>query len=129
MLIAYSQFIAEMPQHYCACMLRIRVDCRQEIERACGEPDNAVPPVQVAGLAEDLRYGEMVKLMTYLERDAKDFYLEVNETVAALHPIRCTKQHRLEIPIDLTQGVAGVTVIAVVLWMLLRRRRVKPKIN
>ncbi|CAM6068450.1 unnamed protein product [Sphagnum tenellum] len=84
---------------------------------------------RVAGLAEDLRYSEMVKLMTYLERDAQDFFLEVNETVAALHPIRCTKQHRLEIPIDLTQGVAGVTVIAVVLWMLLRRRRVKPKIN
>lgn len=75
MLIAYSQFIAEMPQHYCTCMLRIRVDCRQEIERACGEPDNAVPPVQVAGLAEDLRYGEMVKLMTYLERDAKESVL------------------------------------------------------
>ncbi len=75
MLIAYSQFIAEMPQHYCACMLRIRVNCRQRIERACGEPDNAVPPVQVAGLAEDLRYGEMVKLMTYLERDAKESVL------------------------------------------------------
>ncbi len=53
-------------------LLRIRVDCRQRIERACGEPHNAVPPVQVAGLAEDLRYGEMVKLMTYLERDAKE---------------------------------------------------------
>jgi hypothetical protein len=30
---------------------------------------------RVAGLAEDLRYGEMVKLMTYLERDAKESVL------------------------------------------------------
>jgi hypothetical protein len=56
-------------------MLRIRVDCMQRIERACGEPGNAVPPVQVASLAEDLRYGEMMKLMTYLERDAKESVL------------------------------------------------------
>jgi hypothetical protein len=45
MLIAYSQFIMEMPQHYCPCMSRIKVDCRQIIERACEELDNDVPPL------------------------------------------------------------------------------------
>ncbi len=75
MLIAYFQFIVEMPQHYCPCMSRIKIDYRQIIERACEEPKNDVPPMQVASLVEDLWYSEMVKLMTYLERDAKESVL------------------------------------------------------
>ena len=57
------------------------------------------------------------------------FYMEANETVAALHPIRCLKERQMDLGLDWTKGVAGIIVIAVVIWMLLRRRRVKPKIN
>jgi hypothetical protein len=59
--------------------LRMHVENKSELQaknwKSLWEPDNGVPPVQVAGLAEDLRYGEMVKLMTYLERDAKESVL------------------------------------------------------
>jgi hypothetical protein len=47
----------------------------QIIKRAYEEPNNDVPPVQVVGLVEDLWYSEMVKVMTYLERDAKETVL------------------------------------------------------
>lgn len=57
------------------------------------------------------------------------FYMEANDTVAALHPIRCLKERQMDLGLDWTKGVAGIIVIAVVIWMLLRRRRVKPKIN
>ena len=55
--------------------------------------------------------------------------MEANETVAALHPIRCLKERQMDLGLDWTKGVAGIIVIAVVIWMMLRRRRVKPKIN
>jgi len=35
-------------------MLRIKVDYKQIIERACEEPNNGVPPVHMVGLVEDL---------------------------------------------------------------------------
>lgn len=57
------------------------------------------------------------------------FYTEANETVAALHPIRCLKEREMDLGLDWTKGMAGIIVVAVVIWMLLRRRRVKPKIN
>ncbi|KAG0625344.1 hypothetical protein M758_2G047100 [Ceratodon purpureus] len=84
---------------------------------------------RIASLAEGLRYGEVVKLLSYLEQDAKDFYMEANETVAAMHPIRCLKQRRVDLDFDLTKVLAGILVVVVVLWLLLRRRRPKPKIN
>jgi hypothetical protein len=57
------------------------------------------------------------------------FYMEVNETVAAMHPIRCLKQRKVDLDFDLTKVLGGVVVVVVVLWLLLRRRRPKPKIN
>nr|XP_024395234.1 uncharacterized protein LOC112291681 isoform X2 [Physcomitrium patens] len=84
---------------------------------------------RIASLAETLRYGEVVKLLTYLERDAKDFYMEANETVAAMHPIKCLKERKVDVDFDWSKVLAGVVVVVVVLWLLLRRRRPKPKIN
>jgi hypothetical protein len=43
-----------------------------------------------------------------------NFYLEVNKPMATLHPIWCTKQHMLEILIDLTQCVVVVTIIVAI---------------
>jgi hypothetical protein len=84
---------------------------------------------RIASLAETMRYGEVVKLLGYLERDAKDFYMEANETVAAMHPIRCLKERKVDLDFDATKLVAGGVVIIVVIWLLMRRRRPKPKIN
>ncbi|KAG0568443.1 hypothetical protein KC19_6G020200 [Ceratodon purpureus] len=84
---------------------------------------------RIASLAETLRYGEVVKLLGYLERDAKDFYMEANETVAAMHPIRCLKERKVDMNFDSTQVLAGGIVVLAMLWLLLRRRRPKPKIN
>ena len=55
--------------------------------------------------------------------------MEANETVAAMHPIRCMKERKVDLNFDPTKVLAGVVVVFVMLWLLLRRRRPKPKIN
>jgi len=55
--------------------------------------------------------------------------MEANETVAAMHPIRCLKERKFDVNFDTTKVLAGGVVVVVVLWLLMRRRRPKPKIN
>ncbi|RWW25464.1 hypothetical protein GW17_00010185 [Ensete ventricosum] len=52
----------------------------------------------------------------------------VNSTIAALHPVHCTRERKVDIELDLTTIPAFLIVIAI-LWFVLRPRRPKPKIN
>ncbi|BBN07833.1 hypothetical protein MPTK1_4g06720 [Marchantia polymorpha subsp. ruderalis] len=83
---------------------------------------------RIAGFTEDLHYAESLKLLNHLEMSSLSFMSAVNETINALHPVYCTRQRKLETRVDVLTGLAFLTVI-VVLWLLFRPRRIKPKIN
>lgn len=51
-----------------------------------------------------------------------------NTTIASLHPIQCTKQRKVKVEFDMTTIPAFLFVI-LVLWIVLKPRRPKPKIN
>lgn len=52
----------------------------------------------------------------------------VNATVANLHPLHCTRQRKVQVEIDITT-IPAFLVVFFVLWMVLKPRRPKPKIN
>ena len=62
---------------------------------------------------------------TYLSHRFADY---VNATLASLHPIHCTRQRKVEVEFDMTT-IPAFLVVLLVLWIVLRPRRPKPKIN
>lgn len=52
----------------------------------------------------------------------------VNVTVTSLHPIHCTRERKVEVEFDLTT-IPAFLVVLIVLWLVLKPRRPKPKIN
>lgn len=52
----------------------------------------------------------------------------VNTTVANLHPLHCTRQRKVQVELDITT-IPAFLVVFFVLWMVLKPRRPKPKIN
>ena len=56
------------------------------------------------------------------------FVSQVNATLALLHPINCTRERKVHVVFDMTTIPAFVIVLGC-LYMVLRPRRPKPKIN
>ncbi|CAD5169905.1 unnamed protein product [Musa acuminata subsp. malaccensis] len=83
---------------------------------------------RISTISGGLRYGDAVKLLSLLEDASSGFTDFVNSTIAALHPVHCTRERKVDIELDLTTVPAFLFVIAI-LWFVLRPRRPKPKIN
>jgi hypothetical protein len=56
------------------------------------------------------------------------FVDQVNTTLALLHPINCTRERKMQMVFDVTTIPAFLIVLGC-LYMVLRPRRPKPKIN
>lgn len=76
----------------------------------------------------ELRHENAMGLLHTLEDASKGFSDYVNSTIASLHPIQCTKERKVDVELDLTTVPAFVVVIIVV-FLALRPKRAKPKIN
>ncbi|QHO42771.1 hypothetical protein HN51_008445 [Arachis hypogaea] len=76
----------------------------------------------------ELRYGDALRLLITLEDASKRFVEQVDATLALLHPINCTKERKVHMVFDMTTIPAFLIVLGC-LYMVLRPRRPKPKIN
>ncbi|CAK8533839.1 unnamed protein product [Lathyrus sativus] len=76
----------------------------------------------------ELRYADALRLLNTLEDASKKFVDQVNTTLAILHPINCTKERKMQMVFDVTTVPAFLIVLGC-LYMVLRPRRPKPKIN
>eukprot|EP01018_Ginkgo_biloba_P026857 Gb_19912 [translate_table: standard] len=83
---------------------------------------------RIAAATGEMRYGDSMRLLSLLEDASLRFLEATNATIAAFHPIHCTRQQKLEVEFDIST-VLGFIVIAAVLGFLLRPKRPKPKIN
>ncbi|KAM7469131.1 hypothetical protein LguiA_007314 [Lonicera macranthoides] len=83
---------------------------------------------RISTVAGELRYVDAMRLLYTLEDASKGFVDYTNTTIASLHPIQCTKQRKVKVEFDMTTIPAFLFVI-LVLWIVLRPRRPKPKIN
>jgi hypothetical protein len=83
---------------------------------------------RVSNVAGDLRYVDAMRLLYTLEDASRVFMEYANTTIGSLHPIQCSKQREVKVEFDATTIPAFVFVVFI-LWMLLKPRRPKPKIN
>ncbi|KAF4353914.1 hypothetical protein G4B88_009392 [Cannabis sativa] len=83
---------------------------------------------RISTVSGELHYVDAIRLLHTLEDASKGFYSLVNQTIALLHPIHCTKERKVEVVFDTTTIPAFLVVLGV-LYILLRPRRPKPKIN
>ncbi|CAN6485674.1 unnamed protein product [Victoria cruziana] len=82
---------------------------------------------RIATATGDLRYRDAVNLLSLLEGASRGFMEAANATVAALHPIHCTKQ--VTVHVDFGMSAVPALVVFAVLWYVLRTRKPKAKIN
>ncbi|XP_027175735.1 uncharacterized protein LOC113775172 [Coffea eugenioides] len=83
---------------------------------------------RISTVTAELRYDNAMGLLNTLEDASKGFADYVNSTLATLHPIHCTRQRKVKVEFDVTT-VPAFLIVLVVLWVILRPRRPKPKIN
>ncbi|KAK3016013.1 hypothetical protein RJ639_006737 [Escallonia herrerae] len=83
---------------------------------------------RISTITGELRYVDAMRLLYTLEDASKGFVDYANATIAKLHPVHCTRQRKVEVEFDMTTIPAFLFVL-VVLWIVLRPRRPKAKIN
>ncbi|CDP14259.1 unnamed protein product [Coffea canephora] len=83
---------------------------------------------RISTVTAELRYDNAMGLLNTLEDASKGFADYVNSSLATLHPIHCTRQRKVKVEFDVTT-VPAFLIVLVVLWVILRPRRPKPKIN
>ncbi|XP_021275632.1 uncharacterized protein LOC110410319 isoform X1 [Herrania umbratica] len=83
---------------------------------------------RVSTIAGELRYVDAMRLLYTLEEATKGFVDQVNATISLLHPIQCTKERKVDVEFDVTTIPAFLIVLGV-LYIVLKPRRPKPKIN
>lgn len=76
----------------------------------------------------ELRYVDALRLLNTLEDASIRFVEQVNTTLTLLHPINCTRERKMQMVFDMTTIPAFLIVLGC-LYMVLRPRRPKPKIN
>ncbi|KAI3437281.1 uncharacterized protein J3R85_005529 [Psidium guajava] len=76
----------------------------------------------------ELRYTDALRFLNTLEDASKVFAHQVNSTIASLHPIQCTRERKLHVVFDMSTFPAFL-VVAGVLFIVLKPKRPKPKIN
>ncbi|XP_028770221.1 uncharacterized protein LOC114727689 isoform X2 [Neltuma alba] len=83
---------------------------------------------RVSTVTGELRYDEALRLLNTLEDASKRFHDQVNTTLAYLHPINCSRERKVHVVFDMTTIPAFLIVLGC-LYLVLRPRRPKPKIN
>ncbi|XP_027193120.1 uncharacterized protein [Cicer arietinum] len=83
---------------------------------------------RVSTVTGELRYVDALRLLNTLEDASKRFVDQVNTTLALFHPINCTRERKMQMVFDVTTIPAFLIVLGC-LYMVLRPRRPKPKIN
>ncbi|KAM7268933.1 hypothetical protein ACFE04_011099 [Oxalis oulophora] len=83
---------------------------------------------RISTLTGQVQYGDAMRFLNTLEDATKIFVEEVNNTVAVLHPIHCTKDRKIHVEFDMSTIPAFIIVLGV-LYLVLKPRRSKPKIN
>ncbi|KAG2383902.1 uncharacterized protein HKW66_Vig0256660 [Vigna angularis] len=83
---------------------------------------------RVSTVTGELRYVDALRLLNTLEDASKRFVGQVNATLSLLHPINCTRERKIHMVFDMTTIPAFLIVLGC-LYMVLRPRRPKPKIN
>ncbi|KAH0459721.1 hypothetical protein IEQ34_012535 [Dendrobium chrysotoxum] len=88
------------------------------LERTMVDKYNSVVTLwrRIATISSGLRYGDAMKLLHLLENSSKGFADHVNNTIALLHPVHCTRQRKVDIVLDLTTIPAFLVVFAI-LWV------------
>ncbi|GFZ09139.1 hypothetical protein Acr_20g0009470 [Actinidia rufa] len=84
--------------------------------------------IEISTVTGELRYVDALRLLYPLEDASKGFTEYVNATIAHLHPIHCARERKIEVEFDMTT-IPAFAVVLIVLWIVLRPRRPKPKIN
>ncbi|KAK9741561.1 hypothetical protein RND81_03G113500 [Saponaria officinalis] len=83
---------------------------------------------RIATVVGGLRHADGVRQLHTLDDASKRFAEVVNTTVALLHPIHCTKDRKVDVEFDMTT-IPAFLVVLLIIWLVLRPRRAKPKIN
>ncbi|BFG13737.1 hypothetical protein CerSpe_000110 [Prunus speciosa] len=83
---------------------------------------------RISTVTGELRYVDAMRLLYTLEDASKSFVDQVNTTIAILHPIHCTRERKVHVVFNVTTIPAFLVVLGV-LYLVLRPRRPKPKIN
>ncbi|KAE8653558.1 uncharacterized protein LOC101207480 isoform X1 [Cucumis sativus] len=83
---------------------------------------------RISTVSGELRYIDAVRLLYTLNEASKGFADQVNTTLALLHPIHCSRERKVDVVFDGTT-IPAFMVILGLLYVLLRPRRTKPKIN
>ncbi|OMP05458.1 hypothetical protein COLO4_08830 [Corchorus olitorius] len=83
---------------------------------------------RISTIAGELRYGDAMRLLYTLEDATKSFGDKVNATISLLHPIHCTKVRKVDVEFD-TTTIPAFLIVFGILYMVLKPRRAKPKIN
>ncbi|KAF8035037.1 hypothetical protein BT93_C1149 [Corymbia citriodora subsp. variegata] len=76
----------------------------------------------------ELRYTDALRFLNTLEDASKGFAHQVNSTIALLHPLQCTRERKVHVVFDMST-VPAFLVVAGVLFIVLKPKRPKPKIN
>ncbi|XP_022157070.1 uncharacterized protein LOC111023880 [Momordica charantia] len=83
---------------------------------------------RISNLIGEMRYIDAIRLLHVLDEASKGFADQVNTTLALLHPIHCSREREVHVVFDGTTIPAFLVVLGL-LYVLLRPRRPKPKIN
>ncbi|GAV83140.1 hypothetical protein CFOL_v3_26591 [Cephalotus follicularis] len=83
---------------------------------------------RISTVTGELRYVDAMRLLSTLEDASRGFVDQANATIALLHPIHCTRERKLRMVFDVTTVPAFFIVLGV-LYIMLKPRRPKPKIN
>lgn len=83
---------------------------------------------RISTVAGELRYVDAIRLLHTLEDATRGFSDQVNTTISILHPIHCTRERKVDVVFDATTIPAFLIVFGI-LYMVLKPRRPKPKIN
>ncbi|XVE98888.1 hypothetical protein REPUB_Repub03eG0148100 [Reevesia pubescens] len=83
---------------------------------------------RISTIAGELRYVDAMRLLYTLEEATKGFVDQVNTTISLLHPIHCTKERKVDVEFDVTT-IPAMLIVLGVLYIVLKPRRPKPKIN
>ncbi|CAO2817853.1 unnamed protein product [Amaranthus hypochondriacus] len=83
---------------------------------------------RIATVIGELRYIDALRLLYSLDDASRGFSEKVNSTIALLHPIHCTTERKVEVVFDITT-IPAFLVVFLILWLVLKPKRAKPKIN
>ncbi|GMI74224.1 hypothetical protein like AT5G58100 [Hibiscus trionum] len=83
---------------------------------------------RISTITGELRYADAMRLLSTLEDASQAFVDQVNATISLLHPIHCTKDRKVDVEFDATTIPAFLIVFGI-LYLVLKPRRPKPKIN